>query len=379
MKRLSLLLVMIFMVCLSWAAINENYTFTATTGTYTPITGTNAGISSDDAISAAFPIGFTFGYGDFSYSEVKISTNGWVGLGTSQTSYNYSNNLASTSYQPVVAPLWDDLSMASGTVTYEMTGTAPNRIFTIQYANAKWNYSGTVGFNFQVQLYETGKIRFIYGSNPGPPTNPYGTISASIGINMSPGGSGWYYSVDPTSGTASTTTETNAINAFPAEGTVYEFNPVVAQPNDLAATAISGSTTPSVGISATYTVTIRNRGSNPQTTYQVKLVDGNNNELSSVAGTEIQPAQTLSFQIPWTPTVAGPMTLIGKVVLAGDQNATNDQTAPLSIAVQPAGVQQIIIGDGTETMRIPMDFYWKNSLSETIYMSDELGFVQQLC
>jgi polyisoprenoid-binding protein YceI len=74
MKRLSLLLVMIFMVCLSWAAIDEYYSFTATTGTYTPITGTSAGISSDDAFSAAIPIGFTLWYGDFSFSEVKIST-----------------------------------------------------------------------------------------------------------------------------------------------------------------------------------------------------------------------------------------------------------------------------------------------------------------
>ena len=371
MKRLSLLLVMIFMVCLSWAAIDEYYSFTATTGTYTPITGTSAGISSDDAISAAIPIGFTFGYGDFSFSEVKISTNGWVGLGTSQTGSNLTNNLASTSYQPVVAPLWDDLSMASGTVSYEMTGTAPNRIFTIQYTDAKWNYSGPVGFNFQVQLYETGKISIIYGASGGTPNNP----SASIGINMGPGGSGWYYSIDPITGTASTTTETNNITTFPVQGTVYEFNPVVAQPNDLAATGISGNTTPSVGISATYTVTVRNRGSNPQTTYQVKLIDGSNNELGSVAGTAIQPAQTLSFQIPWTPAVAGPMSLIGKVVLTGDQNTTNDQTAPLPIAVQPAGIQAVTIADGTATMRIPMDFFWKNSLSETIYLSDELGFV----
>ena len=261
--------------------------------------------------------------------------------------------------------------MASGTVSYEMTGTAPNRIFTIQYTDAKWNYSGPVGFNFQVQLYETGKISIIYGASGGTPNNP----SASIGINMGPGGSGWYYSIDPITGTASTTTETNNITTFPVQGTVYEFNPVVAQPNDLAATGISGNTTPSVGISATYTVTVRNRGSNPQTTYQVKLIDGNNNELGNVAGTAIQPAQTLSFQIPWTPTVAGPMTLIGKVVLAGDQNTTNDQTAPLPIAVQPAGVQAVTIADGTETMRIPMDFFYQNSLSETIYLSDELGFV----
>ncbi|MEN6444872.1 MAG: carboxypeptidase regulatory-like domain-containing protein [Candidatus Cloacimonas sp.] len=371
MKRLSLLLVMICMVCLSWATIDEYYTFNATTGTYTPITGTDAAISTDDGISAAIPIGFTFGYGDFSYSEVKISSNGWVGLGTSQTGSNLTNNLASTSYQPVVAPLWDDLSMASGIVSYLTTGTAPNRIFTVQYADAKWNYSGPVGFNFQVQLYETGKVSFIYGSNAGTPNNP----SASIGINMTPGGSGWFYSINPTSGAASTTTETTTITTFPAQGTVYEFNPVVAQANDLAATAISGNTTPTAGTATAYTITVRNRGTNPQSNYQVKLIDSNNNELGSTAGTTIQSNETLTFQVSWTPTVAGALVIRGKVVLTGDQNPTNDLTPTLNITVQPAGVQAVTIANGTETMRIPMDFFWKNSLSESIYLSDELGFV----
>ena len=370
MKRLLLLLVMIFTVCLFWATIDEYYSFNATTGTYTPITGTNAGISSDNAISAAIPIGFSFLYGDYTFTDVKISTNGWVGLGTSQTGSNQSNVLSSTTRQPVVAPLWDDLSMASGTVSYLTSGTAPNRIFTVQYENAKWNYAGPVGFNFQVSLYETGKVSFIYGASGGTATSP----SASIGINMTPGGAGWFYSVTPTSGTASITTELNTISAFPAQGTVYEFNPVVAQPNDLAASAISVNTIPSVGLATIYTITVRNRGTNPQSTYQVKLIDSNNNELASVAGTAIQPNQILTFQISWTPTVAGPMVIRGKVVLAGDQNPNNDLTPTLSITVQPAGVQAVTIADGTETFRVPMDFYWKNSLCEVLYLSDELGF-----
>ncbi|MCB5257896.1 MAG: hypothetical protein LHW47_01965, partial [Candidatus Cloacimonetes bacterium] len=85
MKRLSLLLVMIITMCVAFAGIDEYYTFNATSGTYTAIVGTNANISSDDAISAAIPIGFTFPYGDYIYNEVKISSNGWIGLGTSQT------------------------------------------------------------------------------------------------------------------------------------------------------------------------------------------------------------------------------------------------------------------------------------------------------
>ena len=64
----------------------------------------------------------------------------------------------------------------------------------------------------------------------------------------------------------------------------------------------------------------------------------------------------------------------GKVVLAGDQNPNNDQTPPLNIAVQPEGVQAVTIGAGDQTARIPMDFFYKNSLFECLYYSDELGF-----
>ena len=111
MKRLSLFLVMIITACLSLATIEEFYTFNETNGTYTPITGTVvSGISSNDAISGAIPIGFIFPYGDNVYTEVKISSNGWIGLGNSQANAIPINNLASMTVVPVFAPLWDDCS-----------------------------------------------------------------------------------------------------------------------------------------------------------------------------------------------------------------------------------------------------------------------------
>jgi len=370
MKRFILILLMGVIIGFSFAGIDEYYTFNATNGTYTPITGTNAGISSDDAISSAIPIEFTFPYGENSYTEIKISSNGWIGLGTSQTSSNLSNNLTSTTIVPIIAPLWDDCSLAAGTCEYLLSGTAPNRLFTIQYSNLKWNYLSTTLFNLQVRLYESGKIDFVYGSASGTPNIP----SASIGINMLPGGSGWFYSVTPgTPATASTTTANNAVNVWPGEGTVYEFNPVVAVPNDLAALSVTGNTIPTAGQSTNYIVTVRNRGTNPQSTYQVKLLLGTQ-EVGSVNGTTIQPGEILTYTIPWTPTTAGPGVLYGKVVLAGDQNPNNDQTPPLNIVVQPAGVQAVTIGAGDQLARVPMDFYWKNSLFECLFYPNELGF-----
>ncbi|MCB5258750.1 MAG: carboxypeptidase regulatory-like domain-containing protein, partial [Candidatus Cloacimonetes bacterium] len=370
MKRLTLLMVMIITMCVAFASIDEYFTFNSTSGTYTAIVGTNAGISDDDAISAAIPIGFTFPYGDYIYNEVKISSNGWIGLGISQTSSNLTNNLTSTSYVPVVAPLWDDCSLAAGSCEYLLSGIAPNRIFTIQYTNLKWRYNATTFFNLQARLYENGKIDFVYGPSTGDPYVP----SASIGINMLPGGSGWFYSITPgTPAIASTTTENNIVATWPGEGIIYEFNPVAPVPNDLAALSITGHTYPTAEQSYDYVITVRNRGSNPQTTYQVKLLLGTQ-EIGSVDGTTIQAGEILTFTIPWTPSTAGPATLYGKVVLAGDENPNNDQTPPLNITVQPGGVQAVTIGSGNELANVPMDFSYLNSLFECLFYPDELGF-----
>ena len=145
--------------------------------------------------------------------------------------------------------------------------------------------------------------------------------------------------------------------------------------NDLACLSITGNTTPSVGQSYSYTVTVKNNGQNAQNTYTVKLMQTGDVELASLPGLPINEAQTLTYTFNWTPSVAGPTTLYGKVILATDEIPSNNQSPALSIAVQPAGIQAVTIADGTETMRIPMDFFWMNSLSETIYMADELGFV----
>ena len=44
--------------------------------------------------------------------------------------------------------------------------------------------------------------------------------------------------------------------------------------------------------------------------------------------------------------------------------------------VQPEGVQAITIGAGTEQARIPLDFWYRNSLYQTLYMENELGINQ---
>ena len=158
---------------------------------------------------------------------------------------------------------------------------------------------------------------------------------------------------------------------FPKTKITYTDQPIV---NDLAALSISGNLTPSVGASANYVVGIRNNGTATQANYQVKLMSGTT-ELASIAGPSIEGQQTMQVTVPWTPTTAGNMTIFGKVVLTGDEYPVNDQTPTMNIVVQPEGVTAVTIGDGSQLARMPMDFFYRTSLYQCLYYPDELGFV----
>lgn len=59
------------------------------------------------------------------------------------TGTGFSNNLTSGgSPRPVIAALWDDLSLQTASnLSYLTSGSVGRRVFTIQYLNTKWNYT----------------------------------------------------------------------------------------------------------------------------------------------------------------------------------------------------------------------------------------------
>jgi|GEM_PF-694636 len=208
-----------------------NYAFSYSTGSFTSIVGQSGtqtatlySGSTDDGYYDLIPIGFTFVYMGQFYTQVSASTNGWMTLGQ-YASTALSNNLTSGTPRPVIAPLWDDLQMANGTLVYRTDGNAPNRVFTLEWNNVRWYYSvSTPTISFQVKLYEgTGVIQFIYQQESG---SLNGTLeSASIGITASGTGSGNFLSVNTTFDGVSSTTETTTISTRPASGYTITFTP----------------------------------------------------------------------------------------------------------------------------------------------------------
>lgn len=170
------------------------------TGAYTDLGTTGTAIATantDDANSAATPIGFTFQFNGQSFTDFVLNTNGVVRLGTAAPSVanlfaNYENGQApgidpigSTNAADVnlIAPFNFDLEDGSvtGGAEYRVTttGTAPNRVCTIQWKNvsdkAGSNAKQYASFNFQAKLYETtNTIEFVYGS----------TVAATTGADV---------------------------------------------------------------------------------------------------------------------------------------------------------------------------------------------------
>jgi len=170
--------------------------------------------------------------------------------------------------------------------------------------------------------------------------------------------------------------DVNAINNKTSNLTVN-----VQRANDLSATRVDGNITPSVGISANYTVTINNAGHLTQDTYTVKLMQavqgGQDVELAStsVSNGNLGAGQTSRIDFAWTPTAEGTINLYGIVELAGDSNTNNDKTSNLSVRVQPEGTLIVSVGSGSGTSQLPYNFQYSKSLSQSLYFPHEIGMI----
>lgn len=144
----------------------SSYSFSSSIGAYTQVNDATAtrlsSVEADTYISPAQNIGFNFVYEGVTYTQFAMSSNGFITFNVSSPSALTGNDFstANASTRPIIAPLWDDLDgRATGGVSrafYELTGTAPNRVLTVEWRNWEWDYaSSSPVMSFQVKLYET--------------------------------------------------------------------------------------------------------------------------------------------------------------------------------------------------------------------------------
>ena len=200
-----------------------NLKFATTQSTYSELpSGTNLipGGSAIGAASAVTPIGFDFVFQGKTYSSFSVNAAGLLKLGSVAVTTESANNASSITNTPKLYAWWDaTATMAAangGGVTFALSGSAPNRVLTVQWRVA-YTTSATTGFSYQVKLYETTNvIEYLYGT-----ALPAGTLSASVGLGNF--GANEYQSFYTFNNIPSSTLNYNANTIFPGAGAGFKY------------------------------------------------------------------------------------------------------------------------------------------------------------
>ncbi len=155
------------------------------TGTFAPIdiTATGIGVSlTDDDVSGALPIGFSFEFYGQTYSNFYISSNGFITFNNDGDNGCCSGDLIPSGGTPnnFIAFAWEDLNPASGgSIRYETVGTAPDRKLVMEFDDVPF-YGTNNGVTSQVHLFEgSNRIEIHSTSIPADGTATQGIENAS--------------------------------------------------------------------------------------------------------------------------------------------------------------------------------------------------------
>ncbi|MBK5284074.1 MAG: hypothetical protein JJE25_01615, partial [Bacteroidia bacterium] len=139
-----------------------NGDYTALAITYDPVSppgGTNPGPAGDDVVSAPIPIGFTFNFYGTDYTNLVISTNGFISFDAAPGSGCCAGQAIPNTLAPnnVIATCWTDLNTGtSGNIDY-FNLTSPNR-FVVRF-NGVGHFAGIADqVTSQIILYDDGTI-----------------------------------------------------------------------------------------------------------------------------------------------------------------------------------------------------------------------------
>ena len=219
----------------------SQYGFSTANTNYTPIAGGTVWLSGNslsiDSVSPEIALPFPFNFNNKNYTSLRISTEGFLQLGTPASSFNGSTLTpmsafpfnASTTYDAAIVPLGVNLRASTATganpeIRYANTGNE----FIVQYRDMARNIDATERLFFQVRLVQgTNEIKFVFGNFS--ITNPnYVAIGlrGSFGdfYNLTIAGSGVSW-LSPLKSSSDFTGIYLAANSLPANGLQYTWTP----------------------------------------------------------------------------------------------------------------------------------------------------------
>lgn len=228
-----------------------NYSIATDTATYVPLTG---GVSVNDTIiwddrNFAMPIGFNFNMDGQVNDTLYISRDNLLGIDTTGT----VNVFVMTDMELADRGTFNDTETRSP-MRYQLTGTAPNRIFKFELANAGISTEHVLhgtnndSVNIQAWFYETSNIvELRYGSSKISHPSDYHFLSAGKALNgfiknfnlkLLVIQMGYFLDGDPAAPTVDSASDlfsiSGGLNNYPPNRTVYRFTPKPANVKDKA-------------------------------------------------------------------------------------------------------------------------------------------------
>jgi hypothetical protein len=312
----------------------SSYTFTQTSGTYTPITGGTL-IASSIPDYASYPsIALTpgFNFCGTVYTNAFVTTDGLITLG-GISAVNVTNGISTSTVAPLLCPFNADMigSSAAGAapgIRYQLVGN--EHVF--QWSDISRWPSATDRFSFQARLnYVTGTITYVYSVTSVGTATSYQPV---IGIRTANTTGNWQNRLvanDATSSWAASAagTTTGDVCRFtsstinpkqPATGQTYIYTPPPAC-NVATGLPTAGTTTVTPG-----TVCV-----------------SQNVTLSFTPATPMPPTTGITYQWQSAPAAAGPWTNVGTPTTATTYTTATPVSTPLFFRAQ-------VLCNGTTTL-----------------------------
>ncbi|RTZ07843.1 T9SS sorting signal type C domain-containing protein [Flavobacterium bomense] len=182
-KKLLLLIAFFFSFGLGYGQV-VNYSFSQASGTYAALNGVLISPWDDFVSANTIEIGFSFNFNGINYTTCSVNSNGYITFGTTLSSAtSYTPISSNTGFEGAISALGMDLFSANSPIVYSSIGSAPNRVFVLQWTNVR-RYEGRTArngdFNFQIRLNESSNtIQVIYG---GCATTYAGSLTAQVGL-----------------------------------------------------------------------------------------------------------------------------------------------------------------------------------------------------
>jgi len=230
--------------------------------------GTALGLG-DDEYDSDSPIGFTFTFYGNDYTDVDISSNGFLSFNSLGSSYLSNHCPIPDAANPnnAIYGFWDDLDPSddgSGEIYTETRGDSPNRMFIVQYDDVELYFSEGDTVTFQIILFETSNEILVNYLDVSDSDVSRGD-SATFGIENSDGTTALQYR-----GCNGSTTPT----LYSGLAVLYSLQGVA----DLKVTKFVDRVQVNTDEQITYTIIVENLGPDPA--YNVSIRD----ELMSSAG-----------------------------------------------------------------------------------------------